>query len=933
MTSMRGPIKPVGAAGGEMLPAVKVAYAKANAFALEEHGLLNGVMALASTARLSVRKAVADTSVASMALVASVEADLIRRMHAAVSKTMVVELGAAARKKLLRGADPQQRFEFFCAALKDQSFAVALMAQHPLLAKRLLRVVALWRRSVLELLKRLEADWPVITDLAQTARSDAIIRAEALGDPHGGGRCVQRLSFESGAALIYKPRPVSMEAAASSFIAWSNQGFSHDLAGLDVVDRSNYGWVRHLYGSGCADEAGVRRFFHRQGANVALSYVLGATDLHFENVLAVGEYPVIVDWETLFQVVGPGGGGATAAALRVIADSVARTTLLPMRLFSPTDFSRHADLSALGYASEQISPFPSLVWDRPNSDAMRLRHEYGSMGSASALPLLNGERVTAASYVAQIEEGFGEAYEHYARNKRRLLAKDGPLAKFRGRTVRHVFRATAHYAQLGAESWHPRFGADIKELRRFLRESLARQATVGSSSPALVRSEISALIDGDIPFFTLRVGSSKAPLASGDAISLPANGWQRTQARIRELGKRDQERQSWFLRLAFASVNAPLAALPRAPSRALSSRGLVHAASDIGDRIAELAIENGSRSSWLAPTIDPAQRLTPVAVNYGLYSGLSGIALFLGMLWRETRSVRFSKLCAAALEEALALHAAMPVPGFYQGSAGLAFVLTLLGRDFARPAWIAQAKRIARQEIEGPTGAVDLMVGRAGVLFGATRLADLLADPDLLPSADFARRLAKDARTLLDADCGLAHGRAGVGAVLVRWARAVGDTRMEERGRALILADIAAAQKSRRAKADAGASMLAWCRGGLGAAWALMRLTEERSPAASIVRVVSNRRREANAAPLCLCHGELGVVDFLLDAQCARIASAEETLRSLRSKVLHRMARGETCADNGHRIESPGLMLGLAGSGLMLLRLARPNQIQTVLGT
>ena len=43
----------------------------------------------------------------------------------------------------------------------------------------------------------------------------------------------------------------------------------------------------------------VERFYQRFGLLVALTYVLHTGDLHFENIIAVNEYPVLLDCETL----------------------------------------------------------------------------------------------------------------------------------------------------------------------------------------------------------------------------------------------------------------------------------------------------------------------------------------------------------------------------------------------------------------------------------------------------------------------------------------------------------------------------------------------------------------------------------------------------------------------------------------------------------
>ena len=44
-----------------------------------------------------------------------------------------------------------------------------------------------------------------------------------------------------------------------------------------------------------------RIFYIRFGEILALSYILNATDLHMENLIAYGEYPVIIDLETFIQ--------------------------------------------------------------------------------------------------------------------------------------------------------------------------------------------------------------------------------------------------------------------------------------------------------------------------------------------------------------------------------------------------------------------------------------------------------------------------------------------------------------------------------------------------------------------------------------------------------------------------------------------------------
>jgi lantibiotic modifying enzyme len=86
------------------------------------------------------------------------------------------------------------------------------------------------------------------------------------------------------------------------------------------------------------------------------------------------------------------------------------------------------------------------------------------------------------------------------------------------------------------------------------------------------------------------------------------------------------------------------------------------------------------------------------------------------------------------------------------------------------------------------------------------------------------------------------------------------------------------------------------------------------------------------AADDSLCHGDLGNLDLLLVAartpgRGSRLAEA----RRRASSVLERIERRGWACGTPLRAETPGLMLGLAGIGYGLLRLAEPDRVPSVL--
>ncbi|MBX4341401.1 DUF4135 domain-containing protein, partial [Mycobacterium tuberculosis] len=62
-----------------------------------------------------------------------------------------------------------------------------------------------------------------------------------------------------------------------------------------------YGWQEYIAYRECLTEEELKRFYYRQGGYIALLYFFRSSDFHFENIIASGEFPVLIDLETLFS--------------------------------------------------------------------------------------------------------------------------------------------------------------------------------------------------------------------------------------------------------------------------------------------------------------------------------------------------------------------------------------------------------------------------------------------------------------------------------------------------------------------------------------------------------------------------------------------------------------------------------------------------------
>ena len=124
-------------------------------------------------------------------------------------------------------------------------------------------------------------------------------------------------------------------------------------------------------------------------------YVLEAVDFHAENVIAVGEHPMLIDLESLFHphIDIPGEDKSELSAPEIIKRSVQRIGLLPQRIWGAGD-SEGIDVSGLGGQPGQFTPEPVSRWTEVGTDQMRLTRERVELTPGRNRPTLDGQRST-----------------------------------------------------------------------------------------------------------------------------------------------------------------------------------------------------------------------------------------------------------------------------------------------------------------------------------------------------------------------------------------------------------------------------------------------------------------------------------------------------------------------------------------------------------
>jgi len=778
--------------------------------------------------------------------------------------------------------------------------------EFPRLALQMAGRAADWLEAGAELLHRVVADRDALGERFGGGTPPGSVESldTALSDPHARGRRVVALRFASGLAVVYKPRSVALEAWLAEVLAWARHG------GLEIappavatLDRGDYGWQERLATWEAGSEDEVRRWFEGAGALAAFAWLLGARDLHAENLVARPGGPALVDAEMLLAP-----RLAAVAAVPERFEGILATGLV-------ADPAAPAGPAALGYAGlsgpEPGTPSaPDRSWSGIGDDDLHLAIERGEARLLANVLRRGGRPQRVEAYASAVVAGFERTAAFVAERRSELLDPGGLLERVKGARTRVLFRPSSQYGEVLALAVGPRYLAD-GVASSLLLEALLRVFAPSAERPSLwplVAEERAALERLDVPVFRLPVESATLVSDGGEAIdgwfSLP--GLAAARNRLERLDEGAVRREAEALRRALA---------PRRMSRAAEENRLAVAASAAAAALL-------ASSDFAAPPA-PTAGLRELA----LYGGACGRALFAAGAYRATGEARWREVAERlgsaavdAIREPGVGGADRDRPGGTDGWGSLVWTLATLAELLDSPGWLEGARFAAaaldRVESAPDRWGHDVAAGEAGAILGLLALAESGDTAALDRASERGRRLVDAARP--DGAwtppgggpplAGFAHGAAGIARALDALARASGEE-----------AFAAAAAAGRRyeqaiydgARGDwpvlvAGKApgsverrwLASWCHGAPGVA--LDRALEVASGSDA-----PTARAELEAAAATLSRLELPEVDHLCCGTAGRVSALAAAARWLGSD--ERLAAARELARRGlARAESRG---------------------------
>jgi type 2 lantibiotic biosynthesis protein LanM len=489
---------------------------------------------------------------------------------------------------------------------------------------------------------------------------------------------------------------------------------------------------------------------------------------------------------------------------------------------------------------------------------------------------------------------------------------------------------------------------------------LARLADWDHDDPLwpLQRAERSALLELNVPLFTITTDGSEISDAAGVSVTTSAvPGLQRARERVRFLDKREIAWQTELIKQAsaFAPDSEDRALSAESPAESAPQPGAFAAEADaIAEEITMRAVRRDGSAAWIGLNPVGDSDVSQLAVlGPDLYSGACGIAVFFAAHAAASQNPSSAELAIAAVAQLRAelrgrnaAHMARVYGiGGGIGLGSIVYGLTVISALLQDDSLLADAELAAvliDEELIETDKRLDVMAGSAGAILGLLRLhRDTGSQAVLKRAVDCGEHLVacertgpEGARSWVSTDpdgralAGMSHGAAGFAYALSALAAATGREDFADAASECLRferstydvrlgdwTDIRVGEPHFRAQ---------WCHGAVGIGLARLAMLKGGSTVgrSDIEDALAAATRGWPGHADTLCCGAAGSVELFREAAAVldRPALDDVASRRLAWVLENRTRRSNYRWKGGSRRFNVGLFRGLAGVGYTCLR-------------
>ena len=897
-----------------------------------------------------------------------------------VWRSITYELNASSSSNLLKGDSPEDRYNYFMAQFSLPSTKDFFFKKYPFLEKYFHSICDNFIAFVIEFSNRIQADINLIGE--HFFHVEKCVEIHAMGDPHAGGRRVLKIGFLTTnfekKYLIYKPRNIGPEKTYNELCHWFSEGLGIELKSQQIIDCGNYAYCEFIEHLPCLTVNEVRNYMYRLGVILHLSYLIGLNDLHYENVIPSGEFPIIVDNECMMSPY------ITKQDSVYMKDDILFNVLDLCLLPGQYHFSSQADVSAMGVEDKVEQIYDEKFFLNEKTDQLKTGFKKVSRVINTLKPTLGGLEIDLYCYKNQLKKGFSDAYKLTLKCKKNILENHYPvfesLAKCKTRVL---LRNTLTYRKIQVESYHPVVLHSHKEFDNYF-AVLDPFFKYLPNHIDLVNAEKTDIQLGDIPIFNAYTNETKIFSSKNTILKVKVelSGYELFKNKLQHVfSSKDLFIQKQIIENCLCAYSLTRKKSIKNNHRRSIKKNInseLTLIDHIMKRLNKLLMENNNRATW--PTIEllkPNLWGSKLA-DIDLYSGTTGAGLLYLYSYKLSGNLEYKRVAQKCIfnnlndrllffdKTSFLKDKILGSPGFYTGIGGVIYGLYCLYQ-------IEQTMHIHSKILElldmmlltiEFTFDVDLLSGLMGALLSVNLIKDIIPQdkyllicntilekffkiypsPELLPDAHKGRDSLPHGKPLL----GFSHGTSGILWVLYSFYKKNRDHHLSNP----ILRWVDAALTYERLhysptlhswprfdlpyNGNQYEYSTGWCHGAPGVGFSRLALigydNYVEQELKICVETTMNHLKHSKETSYCLCHGDYGNIEFILAVKNSIPGLIHDELfsalrrNSLDKIIQDRLENGIKA--NGNTI---GLMTGVLGVAYQLLRLNSPGFFPSLL--
>ena len=897
-------------------------------------------------------------------------------------RMLIMEMNFCKMEGNLKGDDPESEYrDYLNNWLKNKKYFWELLYAYPALTRLLIDVLNDLVDFYTGILENYSNDKEDICKVFNIKTSKITYFNVGGSDSHTHGKSVAIIAFDDGHKLVYKPHSLEAEIRYQEFLQWLGDKTALGMKFYKIIDRKSHGWEEFVTYTSCVCDEELKKYYMRLGLIICANYMLNVYDVHNENIIASGAYPVVIDAETLLKNLEPFNHDRIAeVTLNEIRGTVMAQGILPQHMRRKNS-NKSIDLSGMSNDVGMEYPHKVLQLINVKRSDMKCVYEYPKEVKKKNLPTLKTEVKRPIYYMDYILEGFDNTYKFVLDNKSLVEEKYNIFKNLR---LRHLRRDTQTYGMLLTTSKHPDFLGDCINRQMILMALYKNRDIKNTREVSAIEDEILQLLYNDIPIFYYDSNGHDLFSGYGNCIK---GYFERTaldliKAKLGNMNNNDLLQQKLYIVLAVSSTEdvaetktggdkwkeKPLF-FSQNHQRCLNKESIYTQCMKIAQRLIDNALYNSKRTKvgWIGVSLEGLDEVkwNVVPLNYDLYNGIGGIAIFVHAIYETFQNNKYAELCTAidsSLDEYMQAIleydikiGTEDVSGYFTGECSLINVFLILFKITSKIKYINKAEKLYRiisnQITNNKDKAVDndIVSGLAGTIIILLKLYHFTGKIKYIDMADKAgKRILKAAKKgnigigwnipgqpfIL---AGLSHGASGIALALMELGKISGKQEYIKAAESAIYEeDSLFSQKcgnwvDRRifrgtTGEQDGRNPITWCHGSAGILLARIKIYPLASPHLKgrirndILKASTSLKEQGWKKNQCLCHGNIGNLEIMYEY--AKFAGDYELEEKSDCALQDAMDKASDYWDCGllPNYEHLGFMLGISGIGYSLLR-------------